>query len=347
MYSYGEWIPADEYASASIMAGYGMVDAIAYARRFPAFKITPRDTFDLLLNQAQAGFSIKPIKSLNTSFSIHYINILDRRTEETADGYLGMGNLDWRWNMVGCQVEFMGRWGLVSESGSTSSKAGHMAGCYAGRRSGVRFDVINGRIKLTVRFFKKFFMGERTAFKLYLGNGYQILYTYPFLLEPFILKRATTVYTAIAGVERLMEHGYADMNFYLKYYNPYTAEDSAVERFAMGMDFSLASNQIQASGFIQKENIPGTARWMFNFSQFDRSGRGGVLLGLRDGILDEDGERSGAIGYAGISRAFQVRSTVLNLGFIYYVRLPFGGNSQFFAYDGALFLPVIWIKAYF
>jgi len=129
VYSYGEWIPGDEYASASIMAGYGMADAIAYARRFPAFKVTPRDTFDLLLNQAQAGFSIKPIKSLNASFSIHYINILDRRTEESADGYLGMGNLNWGWKLVGCQVEFINRWGLISEAGSAFSKMGYIAGC--------------------------------------------------------------------------------------------------------------------------------------------------------------------------------------------------------------------------
>jgi len=347
VYSYGEWIPGDEYASASIMAGYGMVDAIAYARRFPAFKVTPRDTFDLSLTQAQAGFSIKPVGSLHASFSIHYINILDRRRKESADGYMGMGNLGWRWKMIGCQVEFINRWGLISEAGGAFSKMGYMAGCYAGRRSGVRLDVINGQAKLSARLFKKFFMGERTAFKFYLGNGHQILYVYPLLLEPLILRRATTVYTAIAGVERLMGHGYADMDFYLKYYNPYTATDSAMEKYSMGMDFTIALERIQASGFVQKGNIPGTARWMFNFAQFDRQGRGGVLVGLRDGLLDEDGERSRPVGYAGISRTYRVGSIVLNLGLVYYVRLPFGGSSQFFAYDGTFLLPVIWVKGYF
>ncbi|GEM_PF-1893358 len=347
VYSYGEWIPMNDYFSASLMAGSGPLNAIAYIKGLSTLIQAPQDTIVLHLTQAQTGFSFEPTDNLRAAIDIHSLSIQDKKTGEMADGYMGLMNIDWKWQSGGCQAEVLRRWGVVSDIMPAFTRKGYIMGCYLGRRSGIRLDIINNRVNLSIRLFRKLFINEKTALKLYLGNGHQIVYIYPLLLEPFILRRATTVYTAISGIEWLSERGYTDINLYLKYYAPYTAGDSISRRSVVGMDFTIVHKQNQISGFLQRGNIPGTARWIITFFHFDRQGRGGILMGMRDGILFEEGKRGRAVGFAGFSRTFHIRGLITTTGFVYYMKLPIPRGGIYYDQDVSFLLPILWFRVYF
>ncbi len=349
-YAYGEWIPFQEFSSASIMMGTDNADAIAYIRRFSIFT-TPTDTTyeDIDLIQGQTGVSLRPLNWINATLSLHHTLIWDDRDSDRADGSLLTSGISMDRSGWGCSARGMVRRGELSDMGSEFSRSGYRMGCYVGRESGIRLDVMNGEWKISARLFRKFFIGNKTALKLYIGNGYQILYIHPLILEPVILRRATGVYTVVAGLERLIQKGYADLNLYAKYYHPYTAPitDSMSRKYVVGMDFTVSSEGVQMSGFLQTGNIPGTARWSLNFAQLDRQGKGGVILGMRDGILSTDGTRGRSVGFAGISRAISIKKAVLLMGFVFYTYLPFGKGDVQYISSSDFSMPVIWIKMLF